>query len=140
MWGNRVKTIQVSSAVFAAIWRARREGEENENVVLRRLLGVKEEDSVPPPPGGFLDERSGVHFPEGTEIRRTFRGHPFTARAERGRWFVRASGKTYRSLHELTKSVNPDGTENAWLTWKYEDRVTHEFRYIDQLRKQPKEQ
>jgi Negative regulator of replication initiationR len=38
-----MKTIEISTAVFAAIWAARREGEESENDILSRILGIGHE-------------------------------------------------------------------------------------------------
>ena len=35
-----MKSVEISTAVFAAIWAARREGEETENDILGRILGV----------------------------------------------------------------------------------------------------
>jgi hypothetical protein len=85
--------------------------------------------------GGFYDERSGTHFPEGMRIFRTYKGRPYEAFAERDRWFVRVSGKTYHSLNQLSRSVNA-GPENAWLNWKYKDKQGKEH-FIDNLRKDP---
>lgn len=134
-----MKTITVSSAVFAAIWKAHKDGDESEDAILRRLLKLP---PGPPPTisesgagrlGGFYDERSGVHFPQGMRIFRTYRNHRYEAFAESDRWFVRASGKTYHSLNKLSRSVH-DGEENAWLNWKYKDEEGKEH-LIDELRK-----
>ncbi|MCB9994323.1 MAG: hypothetical protein H6873_11785 [Hyphomicrobiaceae bacterium] len=35
-----MRTIDVSTPVFAAIWAARRDGEETENAILERILGI----------------------------------------------------------------------------------------------------
>ncbi len=35
-----MRTIEVSTAAFAAIWANRRDGEESENTILERMLGV----------------------------------------------------------------------------------------------------
>ncbi|WP_027569515.1 hypothetical protein [Bradyrhizobium sp. URHA0013] len=134
-----MKTITVSSAVFAAIWKAHKDGDESEDTILRRLL------NLPPGPspvasesgagriGGFYDERSGTHFPEGRRIFRVYKGRKYEAIAERDRLFVPASGKSYHSLNKLSRSVH-DGEENAWLNWKFKDEEGNEH-LIDELRK-----
>jgi hypothetical protein len=135
-----MRTINVSTNVFAAIWRARREGEETEDAILRRIF------ELPPPAtkvldesggrmGGFYDERSGVHFPEGMRIYRTYKGHKREAIAHLDRWFVHDTGQSFPSLHKLSQSVNDGKHENAWNNWKYRDEQTGEEYLIDNLRK-----
>lgn len=133
-----MKTINVSSSVFAAIWRAHKEGEETEDAILRRLLGLPAETA--PAPGatrmlGFYDERSGVHFPQNMRIYRVYKGHKREAIAQNDRWFVPATGQSFHSLHKLSQSVNNNGNENAWLNWKYRDKNGEEH-LIDELRKE----
>ena len=65
------RTITISTAVFAAIWGRRRDGEENEDAILARLLEVPSNanDSADSAPsklvekanGGVHDGRNGVH-------------------------------------------------------------------------------
>lgn len=135
-----MRTITISSSVFAAIWRAHREGEETEDAILRRLLGLPAIANEPTVGAtgrmlGFYDERSGVHFPQGMRIFRVYKGHKREALAENDRWFVPASGQSFHSLHKLSQSVNNNGNENAWASWKYLDENGKEH-LIDELRKQ----
>jgi hypothetical protein len=47
-----MRTIRVSTAVFAAIWKAQSPGERSETAILARLLGVaakRRQSSVVPP-------------------------------------------------------------------------------------------
>ncbi len=135
-----MKTITISSDVFAAIWKAHKEGDETEDAILRRVF------KLPPAPaavahsggrmGGFYDERSGAHFPEGMRIFRVYKGRKYEAIAERDRWFVPSTGKSYHSLNKLSQSVNPGGTENAWLNWRYTDEEGKDH-FIDEIRKDP---
>ncbi len=133
-----MKTITISTDVFAAIWQARKSGEDSEEAILRRLL------KLPPARGtsegrrgGFYDERSGVHFPEGLHIYRVYKGHRVEAMAHLDRWFIRDSGKSFHSLNQLSLSVNDKKHENAWVNWKYRDEAGQEH-LIDYLRKQKK--
>ena len=65
------RSISVSTDVFAAIWAAREEGEENEDDILRRLLANGGKDAaVQPKAGGpdsegVHDSRNNVFFPRG---------------------------------------------------------------------------
>jgi hypothetical protein len=82
-----MRTISVSTNVFARIWACREEGEESEDAILDRLLPGKsdERDSLPPHSapniGGHTEPRYGVHFPGGFEIFRTYLGKEYRARA-----------------------------------------------------------
>lgn len=136
-----MKSITVSSDVFAAIWKAHEEGEETEDAILRRIFKLPptapaEFAGIRPHVSGFYDERSGVHFPEGTMIFRVYKGFRREAWAAGGRWLVKATGKSYHSLHKLSQSVNNNGNENAWLNWKFIDN-NHREHLIDELRKNP---
>lgn len=47
-----MRNIQVSTDVFAAIWKKRQDGEQNEDAILARLLGVKMAEPAEPPGSG----------------------------------------------------------------------------------------
>lgn len=136
-----MRSIPVSTDVFAAIWRARQDNEETEDAILRRLLGLPAQTAPEPigggRMGGFYDERSGVHFPEGRRIYRTYKGHKVEAIAQSDRWFMPATGQSFHSLHKLSQAVNNGKHENAWHNWKYRDPDTGEEHVIDHLRKAP---
>jgi hypothetical protein len=121
-----MRNINVSSAVFAAIWKAHKDGEETEDAILRRILKLPVGKLTETPPtggrmGGFYDERSGTHFPEGMRIFRTYKGHKVEALANLDRWYVASTGQSFHSLHKLSQSVNIGSNENAWANWKYRD-------------------
>lgn len=128
-----MKTIGVSTGVFAAIWAQRKTGEETEDAILRRILKV-DPANEPAQFGaqGFKDERNGVEFPEGFEIFRTYKGKEYRAEATRGRWFLRNNHTAYLSLHKLSSAV-VSGNENSWQNWKY---LTHDGTeaFIDRMR------
>jgi hypothetical protein len=133
-----MRSISLSTDVFAAIWQARQDGEETEDAILRRILGLPPQtapESAGGRMGGFYDERSGVHFPQGQRIYRTYKGHKVEAIAQFDRWFMPATGQSFHSLHKLSQAVNNGKHENAWHNWKYRDLETGEEHVIDHLRK-----
>ena len=120
------RTIAISTAVFAAVWSHRRDGEESEDAILARLLEVPSNanDSAPSnlvekADGGVYDGRNGVHFPSGFRAFRYYKGRQYVAVVEGGAWVRQDTGKTYRSLNRLNSSIAV-GLENVWNgTWKF---------------------
>ena len=119
--------LNVSRDVLSGIRARRQGGEETEDQVLRRLLDLPPAPTTPEPghetggPGfrpGFQDATYGIHFPEGFEISRTYKGRPFGARVSGGRWLLDADGRLYDSFNQLSQAVI-DGNENAWMFWFY---------------------
>jgi hypothetical protein len=123
-----VRTITVSTGVFARIWAAREAGEETEDAILDRLLPGqvqaegdnkgRAQELLTGAPEGFLDRRYGVLFPEDHEIFRTYLGRDYRARATGGRWMLAHSGQECGSLNELSRAIGTKG-ENAWVNWFY---------------------
>jgi hypothetical protein len=119
------RSISVSTEVFAAIWARRIEGEEAENAILERLLGLSkaeqktDPDAVPPTGAGVYDSRNQVHFEEGFEVVRTYKRREFSARASNGFWLRSDNGQRYATLNQLNASIAA-GAENVWNgNWKY---------------------
>ena len=120
------RTITISTAVFAAIWSHRRDGEENEDSILARLLeapsNVNElaaSNLVENADGGVYDSRNRVHFPRGFRAFRNYKWREYVAVVEDGSWVRQDTGKTYRSLNQLNSSIAV-GLENVWNgTWKF---------------------
>ena len=137
-----IRTIQLPVDVYAALWKQQRHGEEDEVQILRRILGVPQDQSTRPPangPGGYRDPRYGVFFKKGFEIERTYLGQDFKARAEGGQWLDLASGKRCHSLNELSQAIGAK-TENAWVNWFFIDdqgqrRSISELRDPSRIRK-----
>jgi hypothetical protein len=125
-----MRTIQVSTAVFAAIWAARQEGEDGEDAILARVLRVPPAASAPtsPPPDapparrsrphveGFFDHRYGFKVDEGFEVFRVYKGQQFRAKATGWKWQLEADGQMYDSLAELSRAIGAE-SENAWAGW-----------------------
>lgn len=125
-----MRTINVSTDTFAAIWSRREPGEESEEAILRRLLGCR---ATGPPEstanelvadqgcGGVVDIRNGVTFPEGFRIFRHYKGREFAAEARQGSWLRQDDGRRFPTLNQLNASIAA-GAENVWNgNWKYKD-------------------
>jgi hypothetical protein len=78
-----MRTIQISTDVFAALWAARRGDEQTEDEILRVLLKLKAQERPPIPTAtgktGFNDGRNGLRFPESFEIFRKYLGTEYRA-------------------------------------------------------------
>lgn len=117
-----MRTIQVSTDVFAAIWKAQVEGEATENEILARKFGLTAHKAPKTGIGGegFRDQRYGVTFAEGFEIFRTYLGKDYRAVATVGCLKLVETGELYPSLNELSRAIGAK-TENAWMNWYYVD-------------------
>lgn len=119
------RSINVSTDVYAAIWGARKEGEDSENAVLARILRCKPSTKSNAPidryakGSGVYDARNNVRFEEGFEIFRSYKGKLFTAEAKAGVWLRTDTGVTYGTLNQLNNSIAA-GAENVWNgNWKF---------------------
>jgi hypothetical protein len=118
-----MRTIQVSTEVFAAIWATRRPGEDSENDILHRVLGVHD---APTPKSqaasapGWKNNRFKVEVPEGFRIERNFKGVDYVAVATGGSWKLSSTGNLYPNITALSEAINT-GIENVWANWSYTD-------------------
>jgi hypothetical protein len=117
-----MRTIQVSTEVFAAIWAARQPGENNEDDTLRRVLHVPQAPPSPSTstPQGWTQKRFNVSVPEGFRIERNYKGTDYEAEATGGSWKLLNTGMTYPSLTALSEAIQT-GIENVWANWYYTD-------------------
>lgn len=139
-----MKTIDVSVDVFAAIWRLRQAGEENEDQILKRILfSIDRDSSIDNPSeevdlqeslrdeatrrsGSFREKGSGVHdarndvyFPHGMVIVRQYKGRSYRAEVVDGRWLRQDNGQTYASVNQLNESI-ARSKENIWNgAWRF---------------------
>ena len=134
------RTISVSTDVFAAIWATRQEGEDREDDILRRILGIvkSEEDAKTRQAlqgsGGCHDRRNNVHFPQGFEIFRTYKRKDYRAIAQDGNWLRLDTTELYPTLNQLNTSIAA-GAENVWNgNWKFKDE-SGTIHSIDTLRR-----
>lgn len=123
------RPIDVSTDVYAAIWAARRPGENDEDAILARVLGCKtatqpQQDHHATrfaPGAGVYDARNNVRFAEGFEIFRNYKGKRYEAVAKGGVWLRKDTGVTYATLNQLNSSIVA-GAENVWNgNWRFRD-------------------
>lgn len=144
-----MRNIIVSTDVFAALWAIRQPGEENENAVLERLLGLPKGTplpemvtTIPRPPGrphaSSANSSGGIHngtfnvdFPPGFEIFRTYKGHSYAAVVRDGAWVM--NGVRFPSLFALSMEVS-ESNENPWAHWKFRDPTSGKVDFIRALR------
>lgn len=121
-----LRTIGVSTEVFAAIWANRQGGEETEDAILRRVLACSSEPRAEPISSsassfGVRDERNRVDFPEGFEIYRSYKHRDFVAVASGGAWLRKDTGEQFATLNQLNASIAV-GAENVWSgIWKFKN-------------------
>jgi hypothetical protein len=119
-----MRSITISTDVFARIWSLRQPGEDTEDAILGRILGCGAADITKPISSllgaGLFDPRSGVQFPEGFEVFRMYLGVEYRARIVGGKWVLGSDGRALQSLNGLSRAIGAR-TENAWLNWLYLD-------------------
>jgi hypothetical protein len=128
-----MKTIQIDDATFSALWAKWQDGDQGENGILRRILGIAppaKASSTEAP--GFVDHRSGTAFARGFEIFRVFKGQHYVAIAEDGHWRLQ-DGRIAPSLMKLSALIGA-ASENAWSGWRYRDGAS--VKTINELRDQ----
>ena len=123
-----MRAIQVSTEVFAEIWKRHQPGDLDEDQILRRLLDLGDRPAIEEPgrpvsPAsptalGYEDVRYAVKLPEGFEIFRTYKGREYRARATGGRWLLLTTNETFPSLNKLSWAV-VNNHENTWHNWKF---------------------
>ncbi len=133
-----MRTIPVSTDVYAAIWQSRQPGEETEEDILRRILNVSQSEAAKHSEEkkiAFADPKNGVQLDEGFEIFRIYKGKEYRAYATNGTLVRKDNGVAYNSLHQLSRSVSGN-MENAWNNWYYIDQAGKRA-LIQTLRKNP---
>lgn len=125
-----MRSIEVSTDVFAKIWALRAPCEDSEDQILRRVLSFTDPGAPKTISGqlskggavGFYDSRHDVRFPEGFEVSRTYLGVNYSAQAQNGVWRLQGDSRAYRSLNSLSRAIGAK-TENAWINWFYLDEA-----------------
>lgn len=116
-----MRSIEITTDVYAAIWAARQAGEESENAILGRILNVQapaKVTSIAPQQVGFRDARFDITLPEGFEIFRNYKGTEYRAKAMSGQWVLTNTGEPYSSLNQLSRATSGN-VENAWRNWYF---------------------
>jgi len=140
-----IRTLIVSTEVFAQIWSLRAPGEETEDAILSRVLasvirsiGVQK----PAPVLAVQAQKGNEAIPDGLEISRTYKGKEFHAKRVSGQWILQPAGSAFKSLNRLSRAVGPK-TENAWRNWFFVDhegrrRPVSELRETDKVMRRPR--
>jgi len=115
-----MRTILVSIDVYAAIWRDRRSGEQDEDAILARRFKVKRRERDVVTTTGFRDPRFGVNIQSGFQIYRLYKGKEYRAQAIQGVWILGTTNEAYSTLNRLNAAIGA-GKENAWKAWFYDD-------------------
>ena len=120
-----MRNITISTDVFAALWARRQDGEDSEDAILRRVLGIGiagvKKTPEPSTGGGVVDHRNGVTFREGFEIFRNYKGKKYVAVASSGHWRRLDTNTLYPTLNQMNAAI-ASGAENVWNgNWKYTD-------------------
>jgi len=133
-----MRQITTSTDVYAAIWAARQQGEDTEDDILRRILGVKARQQRPANGQavskviGFRDSRYGIELADGFEIFRTYKGREYRAKATSGSWLLMNTGDLHPSVNQLSQAIGVK-IENAWNNWWFRG-PDGKRRRVDELR------
>lgn len=147
-----MRTIVISTDVFAALWAKRHPNEDTENAILERLLGLpkgppiemqapafgermRSRNAGADGEGGIYNHWFDVHFPAGFEVFRTYKGREYRAVVRDGRWVM--NGRNFPSLFAMSMSII-DSRENPWMHWKYRN-AKGQADFISALRQIPRE-
>jgi hypothetical protein len=110
-----MRTVEISTDVYAAIWADRKPGEDSENEIIARKFKVP----LPAPQAsgrvGWADPRFGVSLMSGEEVFRVYKGKERRAKAFDG-FLVLDDGTKCNSLNQLSRKIGA-GIENAWQNW-----------------------
>jgi hypothetical protein len=127
-----VTSIDIDFDVFKALTLRREAESTSYNDVLRQLLGLGEATSSPPSIGsGNGCVMQGVHFPEGTEFRVTYKGVTHTASIKGGRW-VDSEGRVRRSPSHAATAITGNNV-NGWRFWSFRRPDGQVFRKMREL-------
>ena len=115
-----MRSIQVSTDVFQAVWAARKAGEDDEDAILRRLLGLTTAVTQARSSSGrpWIDGQYGITFDHGFEMFRRFKGNEYVAQVADGKWEINGRKVAAKSNNELSKAIGAVG-ENGWLGWNF---------------------
>jgi hypothetical protein len=135
-----MRAIQISTDIFAAIWKMQEPGENSEDEILRRILKLPPQKEAQVPrrdltmTEGFVDPRYNLVLKPNFTIFRSYKGINYQAKALQGSWWL--NGKGYATLNEVSKAIGITN-ENAWANWFYEDDQ-RKRRRLDTMRDQSK--
>lgn len=107
--------IDVDFEVFKKLTMLRETESDSYNAVIRRLLDLDMDYNTEQLLGNSGAWFNGVHFPEGTEFRATYKGQTYTASISNGRW-TDASGNIRTSPSDAATRITVTNV-NGWRFW-----------------------
>ncbi len=109
--------IEVDFEVFKALTALRRSEDDTVNEVLRRKLDLGATETIQPPASQNGDgwHPKGVHFPQGTEFRVSYKGKTYTGGVDQGMMLV--GGKRYKSPSAAAVDITKHPV-NGWIFWE----------------------
>jgi hypothetical protein len=113
-----VATIEIDFEAFKALTILRRTEDETYNDVVRRLLKLgapKLALTSQKPSSGWMSQ--GVHFPEGTQFRVTYKGLTHIAAIKDGQW-IGEDGHVRRSPSDAACAITMTNV-NGWRFWSF---------------------
>jgi hypothetical protein len=125
-------TIDVDFDVFKQLTMRRQSESDSYSDVVRRLLLSGE---APPPIPLSVSKGAtfkGVHFPNCTQFRVTYKGRTHTAEIKDGEW-VGADGEFRASPSEAAHAVTKTNV-NGWRFWECKRPEDQQWHLIDRLR------
>jgi hypothetical protein len=125
-------TIEVDFHVFKELTLRRENEEVTYNDVLRDVLGLPPitlHDEGASAIGGW--EYKGVLLPNGTELKRTYKGKTFSAKVTGNKLML--DGKAMNSPSEAANSVT-DTAVNGWTFWKCKFPNSNRWQKLSALR------
>ena len=102
------------------------------NDVIRELLGLGRAAGTMSQAQAKGIVLKGVHFPEGTQFRVTYKGRSYTAQVTGGRW-VGSDGTSRNSPSEAAHAITGNNV-NGWRFWEAKRPSDTEWRVMDQFR------
>jgi hypothetical protein len=125
-------TIDVDFDVYKELTMRRKSENDSCSDVIRRLLRAGE--TSPPSPVTVSKGATfkGVHFPNGTQFRVTYKGRTYTAEIRDGVW-VDADGEFRASPSEAAHAITQTNV-NGWRFWECKRPADQQWHLIDLLR------
>ncbi len=125
-------SIDVDFDVFKELTVRRASESVTYNDVIRDLLGIGRATPISIQTHGNGIVLKGVHFPEGTQFRVTYKGRHYAARVQNGRW-VGSDGVPRNSPSDAAHAITGNNV-NGWRFWEAKRPSDTEWRIMDQLR------
>jgi hypothetical protein len=125
-----VARIEVDFEVFKELTVRRASENVTYNDVIRELLGLKSAATTTPKPNGVWVYK-GVPFPDGTELRATYKGKTYTAEVRGGSLILNGLRQTSPSAagSHITKN-----SVNGWDFWEVKRPGDASWRVMKQIR------